>query len=128
MEVVVIRLLFLHFAIVLYENICYNEEKQRRLSKGGTFMRIGKVLLVVVMVSFVLFSCLTLASLRLTYEELEKDLQEVREKIDACDEEIARYESDLSCDMDAAFIERTAREKLNLCHANEIIMEYHVNQ
>ena len=91
-------------------------------------MRIGKALLVVVMTSFVLFSFLTLASLRMTYEELEQEVEEVHKKIDACDEEIARYESDLSCDMDAAFIERTAREKLNLCHANEIIMEYHVNQ
>ncbi len=91
-------------------------------------MRMGKVLLVVVMTAFVLFSCLTLASLRMTYEELEQEVKDVREQIDACDAEIARYESDLSCDMDAAFIERTAREKLNLCHANEIIMEYHVNQ
>lgn len=91
-------------------------------------MRIGKVLLVVVMTSFVLFSCLTLASLRMTYQDLEEEVEEVREQINACDEKIARYESDLSCDMDAAFIERTAREKLNLCHANEIIMEYHVNQ
>ena len=91
-------------------------------------MRIGKALLVVVMTAFVLFSCLTLASLRMTYEEIEKEVEEVQKRIDACDEEIARYESDLSCDMDDAFIERTAREKLNLCHANEIIMEYHVNQ
>ena len=91
-------------------------------------MRIGKALLIVVMTSFVLFSCLTLASLRMTYEELEQDIKEVHEQILACDEKIARYESDLSCDMDAAFIERTAREKLNLCHANEIIMEYHINQ
>ena len=91
-------------------------------------MRIGKIMLIVVMTSFFLFSCLTLASLRMTYEELELQVADVREKISECDEEIARYESDLSCDMDAAFIERTAREKLGLCHANEIIMEYHVNQ
>ena len=36
-------------------------------------MRIGKVLLAVVMTSFVLFSCLTLASLRMTYQALEKE-------------------------------------------------------
>ena len=91
-------------------------------------MRIGKIMLVVVMASFFIFSCLTLASLRMTYEELESQLAEVHEKIEDCNEEISRYESDLTCDMDSAFIERTAREKLGLCHANEIIMEYHVNQ
>ena len=91
-------------------------------------MRIGKAMLIVVMTSFFLFSCLTLASLRMTYEDIELQLADVREKIKECDEEIAGYESDLSCDMDTAFIERTAREKLGLCHANEIIMEYHVNQ
>lgn len=91
-------------------------------------MRIGKTLLIVIMTAFILFSFFTLSSLRMTYEELEKEVDEVREQLDACDAEITRYESDLSCDMDASFIERTAREKLNLCHANEIIMEYHVNQ
>ena len=91
-------------------------------------MKSGKTLIAIALVAFSLFALFTLASLRVTYREIDKELREAREELLNYEEKIAHYESDLSCDMDMNFIERTAREKLGLCYANEIIMEYHLNQ
>ena len=91
-------------------------------------MKNGKTLLALVLSAFMIFALLTLSSLRMTYDDLEQTIDELKEEIIVCEEKISRYESDLSCDMDAAFVERTARERLDLCHTNEIVMEYHLNK
>lgn len=91
-------------------------------------MRIQKTLIVLVLVSFIIFALFAFSSLRVTYSELEKQVDEARVKLAECEAKIERYESDKNCDIDDAFIERIARERLNLCHPNEIIMEYQLNQ
>ena len=89
-------------------------------------MRSTRKILAVTLGAFLIFSLLTALSLRMTYDGIETELEDLQAKSDALDAEIAKYENDLACEMDDALVERIAREKLGLCYPSEII--YHVNQ
>lgn len=89
-------------------------------------MRSTRKLLAVTLGAFLVFALLTALSLRMTYDGIASELEDLRAEADALDEEIAKYENDLACEMDDALIERIARERLGLCYPGEII--YHVNQ
>ncbi len=89
-------------------------------------MRSTRKLLAVTLGAFLVFALLTALSLRMTYDGIAAELEDLRAEADALDEEIAKYENDLACEMDDALIERIARERLGLCYPGEII--YHVNQ
>ncbi len=89
-------------------------------------MRSTRKLLAVTLGAFLVFALLTALSLRMTYDGIASELEDLQAEADALDAEIAKYENDLACEMDDALIERIAREKLGLCYPSEII--YHVNQ
>ena len=83
-------------------------------------------LVVVALGAFLVFALLTALSLRMQYDGIASELEELQARSNALDAEIAKYENDLACEMDDALVERIAREKLGLCYPSEII--YHVNQ
>ncbi len=88
----------------------------------------GKVAIKLAITAFFIFSLLTLASLRMTYNDMREEAAALREEVAELDENILRHESDLTCDMDNAFVERIARERLGLCYPNEILMHYYSNE
>ena len=88
----------------------------------------GKIAINVAIVGFFLFSLLTYASLQTTYNDMKEELLLLQEEAAAYDEQIAQFENDLTCDMDHAFVERIARERLGLCYPNEVLMYYHLTK
>ena len=56
------------------------------------------------------------------YNSLQKERQSLEREIELAEQNIARYQHDIDAPMDDEYIERVAKDKLNLINPDEIIV------